>query len=155
MTNAVLSKIMKDKGVSKETVKIFNKKYDAEEVCKIVESAESPGKAFEKLKEMYPEIDIEEAVRQTEQFQKQFEAAAKNGENEKPIQLSQDKAEMVMGSSWWEGNWKKVVKAVCIGLLIGASGARCGKISDGGFENPPGAVTGAVVFQVIMTELGA
>ena len=126
MTNEQMKTALAQEGVSTEVIERFTSRVDVEKISDIVDAAANPREAFENIKSVYPELDVDEAMKQMDFVQSQIEAAANTEENSVPLELTEDELDKVSGGGWFDIDWKKLAKAVGVGLLGAVGGAILG-----------------------------
>ena len=107
--------------------------------------ANNPREAFENMKKVCPELDVEECMKQMDFVQSQLELAAKGEKTEIPIELTEYELDMVNGGSWLPDNWRKVVEVTCISAMAGVAGLVIGAGLGGIVAGPVGVPVGAIV----------
>ncbi len=119
MTNEELVTLLEENDVPAADIEKINGNVDMAKIESIINASNNPREAAEKLKEAYPEIEVDDFLKQMDFVQQQIELAAK-GENDKiPVQLTAEELDMVVGGGWWGNNWRKVAVAAGVGLLAG------------------------------------
>ncbi len=132
MTNTELKTILETKGFSTTDLEKIDTCCDAEKITEVVESSNSPKEAFEKIHELYPEIEVAEMEKELDFIQDQLEASWKKAKSEGELELSENELDMVAGGgffSWMEDNWKNLVLAAGISLVCAGTLASFGLLA--------------------------
>lgn len=131
MTNEEFKSVLAKNGVSAEDIEKTTAKFDIEKVEGIFDAASTPREAFENCKKFYPQLDVEEAIKQMDFVMSQFEAATKGEMTEGAVELSEEELDMISAAGLFGLNWKKIGAGIVGGLLGAVPGLVVGALAGG------------------------